>query len=208
MPQLACQLQFRILETHDNFKKNLFFSTGAFQVLSYNLCLKFRHCVGTASTYIPDRRQCQQSKNVFSSDLCLCAGSLLSVNLHHSLASWPLQHIALGSWLWCRFRLRFVGLGNHRGDLCVAALDLLLHVREIGCRDVKLSVQPHVRQMMSHFAPQCCHGLVVLDLPTASPQSNELGNDMKRKTRGKERNMTAWTGAFVQQSNQKPYPHG
>ena len=35
---------------------------------------------------------------------------------------------------------------------------------------------------MSHLAPQCCHGLVVLDLPTASPQSNELGNDMKRKT--------------------------
>ena len=118
MPQLACQLQFRILETHDNFKKNLFFfSTGAFQVLSNNLCLKFRHCVGTASTYIPDRRQCQQSKNVFSSDLCLCAGSLLSVNLHHSLASWPLQHIALGSWLWCRFRLRFIGLGHHRGGL-------------------------------------------------------------------------------------------
>jgi hypothetical protein len=83
---------------------------------------------------------------------------------------------------------------------------LLLHVREIGCRDVKLSVQPHVRQMMSHFAPQCCHGLVVLDLATASPQSNKLGNDRKQKHQGK-RNMTAWAGAFVQPSYQKSYPH-
>ena len=185
MPQLACQLQFRILETHDNFKKNLFFFDRRISGLEQQSVLEIstlrQHCF-----YLHTRPKIMPTiKKVFSSDLCLCAGSLLSVNLHHSLASWPLQHIALGSWLWCRFRLRFIGLGHHRGDLCVAALDLLLHVREIGCRDVKLSVQPHVRQMMSHFAPQCCHGLVVLDLPTASPQSNELGNDMKRKNRGK-----------------------
>ena len=166
------------------------------RVLSYNLCLKFRHVVDIASTYIPDRRQCQPSQKRFSSDSCLCAGSLLSVDLFHSFGSWFLECIALGSSLPSRWIIRFllclrcltkaIGSAYHRGDLCVAALDLLLHVCEIGSRYVKITVQLHVLEMKPHLAPQCCHGLVVLDLPTASPQLNESGNDMKQETREKQ----------------------
>ena len=209
MPPMACHFHKDTGDAWQPQKNFVFLPQAHFGSWATCLSLKFRHCVGIASIHIDisDRRQCQQSKTVFSSDRCLCTGSLFSVSLLHCLASGLLQCIALGSWLWRRFRLRFVhGLGNHRGDLHVAALDLLLHVREIGCRDVKLRVQLHVQQMMSHLAPQCCHGLVVLDLATASPQSNKLGNDRKQKHQGK-RNMTAWAGAFVQPSYHKSYPH-
>ncbi len=170
----------KVLEAHDSLKRSLFFTTRAFRVFKNYLRLKFGHWVGIASMYKDISDQCQQSGTVFGRVTCLCAGSLFSVNLLHSLASRFLQRTALGHGLWCRFRLRFVGLGNHRGDLHVAALDLLLHVREIGCRDVKLCVQLHVHQMKSHLAPQCCHGLVLPDLPHASTQSNKWGNEMKQ----------------------------
>ena len=41
-------------------------------------------------------------------------------------------------------------------------------------------MQLHVHQVKTHLAPQCCHGLVGLDLPHASPQSNKYNNEMKQ----------------------------
>ena len=75
--------------------------------------------------------QCKHSKPVFSRTTWLCTGSLFCVSLLHRLGSWFFQRTAESIWLWCRGLIRFLGLGHHRGDPHVAALDLLLHVREI-----------------------------------------------------------------------------
>ena len=75
--------------------------------------------------------QCKLSKTVFRRTTWLCTGSLFCVSLLDRLGSWFLQGTAKSVWLWCRDLIRFLGLGHHRGDPHVAALDLLLHVREI-----------------------------------------------------------------------------
>ena len=106
MPPMACHFHKDTGDAWQPRRNFSFFKPQAhFGSWATCLCLKFRHCVHIASIYIviSDRRLCQQSKTVFSSARCLCTGSLLSVSLLHSLASWLLQRTVLGSWLWRRF---------------------------------------------------------------------------------------------------------